>query len=133
MSRVCFQAFLLLLQTEMVFPIQANCTNRANSKAGSFSYTKTIGVQSLSMKKPMQQNSILGMASCTKLLIAVCALRCIEKGLLDLDADVAPILPEVGKFGVITSLITSFDDNNNEGVFEPKAGPVTLRSVNFHL
>lgn len=76
----------------------------------------------------MQQDSILGMASCTKLLTAVCALQCVEKGLLDLDADVAPILPEVGKFGVITG----FDDTKNEAILEPKTGPVTLRSVNFH-
>lgn len=103
--------------------------NGANEYAGSFKYTKTIGVLSLSTKKPMRQDSILGMASCTKLLTAVCALQCVEKGLLDLDANIAPILPEVGKFGVIIG----FDDSKNEAILKPKAGPVTLRSVTFHL
>jgi CubicO group peptidase (beta-lactamase class C family) len=33
-------------------------------------------------------------ASCTKLMTAISMMQCIEKGLLDLDADVSIILPE---------------------------------------
>ena len=72
---------------------------------------------------PMQQDSILAMASCTKLMTAISVLQCVERGLLTLDADVVPILPEVGKFGIITG----FDDSINKANLVPKQNPVSVR------
>jgi CubicO group peptidase (beta-lactamase class C family) len=71
----------------------------------------------------MQLDSVLAIASCTKLMTEIAVLQCVERGQLDLDADVAPILPEAGKHGVITG----FDDDKNEALLVPKDGPITLR------
>lgn len=72
----------------------------------------------------MQLDSVLAIASCTKLMTAIAALQCVEKGLLDLDADIAPIVPEAGKFGIITAF-----DEKKEAVLVPKTVPITLRLV----
>ncbi|TVY81966.1 Acyltransferase LovD [Lachnellula suecica] len=103
----------------------------AANREGTFKYEETIGVRSLKpgdSTKPMQLDSVLAIASCTKLMTAISVLQCVERGQLDLDADVAPILPEAGKFGVITD----FDDVKNEALFEPKTGPITLRQLLTH-
>jgi len=71
----------------------------------------------------MQLDSVLAVASFTKLMTVIAVLQCVERGQLNLDADVAPILPEVGKYGVITS----FDDAKKEPVLTPKASYITLR------
>lgn len=71
----------------------------------------------------MQLDSVLAMGSCIKLVTAISVLQCVERGQLDLDADVAPLLPEAGKFGVITG----FDDAANEAILVPKNSEITLR------
>lgn len=71
----------------------------------------------------MTLDTVLAIASCTKLMTAIAVLQCVERGLLDLDADVSPILPEAGKYGVIIG----FDDAQNEPLLVPKANPITLR------
>ena len=71
----------------------------------------------------MDKDSVLALASCTKLMTAIYALQCVERGLLILDQDVKPLLPEVGKFGIITS----FDDSTGQPVTTPITKPVTLR------
>ena len=71
----------------------------------------------------MQLDSVLAIASCTKLMTAIAILQCVERGLLDLDADVATVLPEAGRYGVITD----FDDAKKEAVLVPKGSYITLR------
>lgn len=65
------------------------------------------------------------MASTTKLMTSVAVLQCVEQGKLDLDRDVRPILPEMGKYGVITG----FDGEKNEATFEADSTPITLRML----
>lgn len=65
------------------------------------------------------------MASMTKLMTSVAVLQCVEQGKLDLDADVRPLLPEMGKYGVITS----FDDEKNQATFEADSTPISLRML----
>lgn len=38
----------------------------------------------------------------TKLMTSVAAMQCVEAGLLDLDEPVSHLLPEMGKYGIIT-------------------------------
>ena len=71
----------------------------------------------------MEIDTVLALASCTKLMTAISALQCVERGLLGLDEDVTPILPEVGKFGIITG----FDDDTGQPINVPNKKPVTLR------
>ena len=73
--------------------------------------------------KPMELNTILSLASCTKLMTAISALQCVERGLLSLDEDVTMVLPEVGKFGIIIG----FDDVQSRAITVPNKEPVTLR------
>ncbi|KAF4621519.1 hypothetical protein G7Y89_g14555 [Cudoniella acicularis] len=76
----------------------------------------------------MQLDTVLALASCTKLMTAIAVLQCVERGQLDLDVDVALILPEVGKYGIITG----FDDSKNEAILIPKVNHVTLRQLLTH-
>jgi CubicO group peptidase (beta-lactamase class C family) len=64
----------------------------------------------------------------TKLPTIVAVLQCVEKNLLDLDAPVTHILPEVGKFGIITD----FDDETKEAEFEKPGAEITLRMLVTH-
>ncbi|EPE34729.1 beta-lactamase/transpeptidase-like protein [Glarea lozoyensis ATCC 20868] len=103
----------------------------ASNKDGTFHYSKTIGVRSLaesSTPQPMQLDSILGIASCTKLMTAISVLQCVERGLLDLDADVSDILPETSEFGVITA----FDEVKNEATIIPRTKKMTLGHLLTH-
>ena len=71
----------------------------------------------------MELDTIFMLASCTKLMTAISALQCVERGLLSLDEDVTMVLPEVGKFGIITG----FDDVQSRSITVPNKEPVTLR------
>lgn len=59
----------------------------------------------------------------TKLLTSVACLQAVEAGIVDLDKPVSEILPEVGKYGIMKG----FDEERNEGIFEPHKTPITLR------
>ena len=95
------------------------------ASAGDFDYVKKIGVRSLKpgASEPMELDTVLWLASCTKLMTAISALQCVERGLLRLDEDVTTVLPEVAKFGIITG----FDDARSQPVTVPNTEPVTLR------
>ena len=49
-------------------------------------------------------------SSCTKLMTAIAILQCVERGLFDLDEDVARILPELKTLEII-SKAEGVDDN----------------------
>ena len=71
----------------------------------------------------MTGDTVFALASCTKLMTAIAVLQCVGRGQLDLDADVNPVLPEVGSYGILKG----WDEGNNEPVLIPKIQPVTLR------
>lgn len=71
----------------------------------------------------MQLDTILWIASCTKLMTMISALQCVERGLVGLDDDVSLILPEVDKYGVLTG----FDESTGEPTLVPKRSIITLR------
>jgi CubicO group peptidase (beta-lactamase class C family) len=96
-----------------------------NTNKGTFEYTQAFGVSSLKSPKPMELSTVLEIHSCTKLMTAVAVLQCVERGQLDLDADVSSIIPEVGSYGVITG----FDERKGEAVLVPTERAVTLRLV----
>jgi CubicO group peptidase (beta-lactamase class C family) len=60
------------------------------------------------------------LASQTKLLTAIAALKVVEQGLIGLDDDVCPHLPELAQ----APIITAFKDSP---VFEKRKNPITLR------
>jgi hypothetical protein len=73
--------------------------------------------------QPFQFDTICSLASMTKLLTSVACMQAVEAGMVDLDKPVSEILPEVGKYGILTG----FDDEKDEGIYEQHKTPVTLR------
>lgn len=61
-------------------------------------------------------------------MTSVAVLKCVELGILNLDQDVRPLLPELGKHGIIHS----FDDDKNEAVLVPDSTPVSTRMLLTH-
>lgn len=127
-AQVCYRASLLWQKAGRVRITLLQIISSSHflmNDVGEFKYAKTIGVRSLKhgKPKPMERNTVLALASCTKLMTAICALQCVERGLLALDQDVTPLLPEVGKYGIITG----FDDVTGQPVITPNTKHVTLR------
>ncbi|OAG21995.1 beta-lactamase/transpeptidase-like protein [Alternaria alternata] len=102
----------------------------AGDKDGKILYSGAKGVQSLveGSTRPFQLDTICAIASMTKLVTAVAALKCVEEGLITLDEDVAKHLPSIGKYGIMTG----FDDQKNEAVTVPHTTPITLRMLLSH-
>lgn len=75
----------------------------------------------------METDAVHYMASCTKLVTTVAVMQCVERGQLDLDADIANILPEWEN----PQILTGFDENE-EPIFRPSTKSITLRQV-FYL
>lgn len=98
-----------------------------DSDPGSFNYSKSLGVRSTkpeSKDKPLNPDTVLSIASCTKLFTAISALQCVERGLLALDDDVAGVLPELASLEIIDGF-----DEEAEMLLRPKTRAITLRSV----
>ena len=64
----------------------------------------------------------------TKLMTSVAVLQCVEDGKLDLDSDVKPLLPDIGKYGIITG----FDEEANSAVLLDSSITITLRMLLCH-
>ncbi|KAF2421506.1 beta-lactamase/transpeptidase-like protein [Tothia fuscella] len=78
--------------------------------------------------RPMDLNDTFWIASCTKLQTAICALKQVEEGLVDLDEDISRILPELGDQTVIAP-----DDDAPDGfTLTPAKNKVTLRLLLTH-
>jgi CubicO group peptidase (beta-lactamase class C family) len=69
---------------------------------------------------------VLAIASCTKLLTAIAAMQCVERGLLKLDDDVTTtFLPEIANI----EILTGFDEKTDQAILKPKTRAITLRFV----
>ena len=89
---------------------------------GAFNYAQAFGVRSLATKQPMELDTIMFTASCTKLLTTIAALQCVERGIITLDEDTAAYLPELAR----QKILTSFDEAG-EPVLVERRNPITLR------
>jgi CubicO group peptidase (beta-lactamase class C family) len=75
----------------------------------------------------MTPDTVLWVASMTKALTSVAAVQCVERGLLDLDAPAARVLPAIGALGVLTG----FDAQGTPLTRAPRR-PITLRHLLSH-
>lgn len=102
----------------------------AGDKDGNILYSKSFGKASLKegTNRPFTDSTIASIASMTKLMTSVAVLQCVEDGTLDLDADIKAVLPEIGKYG----LITGFDDAKNSAILTENTVPITLRMLLSH-
>ncbi|KAH0395372.1 beta-lactamase family protein, partial [Aureobasidium melanogenum] len=89
----------------------------AKDKSGKLDYAKVFGKTCIGDDaKPLQLNSILFLASMTKLLTSIAAMQIIEKGLISLDTDVGTYIPELAS----QPILHGFDDNNKPILTERK-------------
>lgn len=99
---------------------------------GKFSYSKAFGKRSLKNSAadpngedaPMELDTVMWIASCTKLLTAVAALQCVERGLLDLDSDAGDIWAPLKNMDILKGW-----DDNDKPILEKAKEAVTLRYV----
>ena len=83
-----------------------------------------MGTRSLreGCQEPIDLDTILMLASCTKLMTAIAALQCVERGLINLDKDITRLLPEINMYGILTGL-----DDSKKPVIVPNTKAITLR------
>lgn len=78
--------------------------------------------------KPFAMDTTMWIASCTKLMTAICVMQCAEKGLLDLDADVSTILPEWKE----APLLKGFEEGTGKPIIETAKNKITLKRLLTH-
>ncbi len=110
---------------------EAACSDRqipgavlaAVDKNGSFKYAKAFGVGSLAEgdQKPLELDSIFALFSSSKLVTTIAVLQVVERGLANLDDDVAGILPEITQQPILTGI------EAGKPVFVKRQTPITLR------
>lgn len=102
----------------------------ATDASGSFQYARSFGYRSIKEgtepKEPLQLDDIMAVFSCTKLVTTIAALQLVERGLLELDADIGHVLPEVADLKILVEIK---DDGTQ--VFKEREGKITLRYVNL--
>ncbi|CAK7215730.1 D-lactate ferricytochrome c oxidoreductase [Sporothrix bragantina] len=79
----------------------------AKDKHGNVLYNRTLGVASLEnpdpgQRPPMSMDTIVRLASSSKLVTTIAALQAVEQGLINLDDDVAKHVPELASLEVLT-------------------------------
>ncbi len=120
--------------------IEAACAAReipnavllATDKSGKFKYSKAFGKMSLEegssgSATTIQVDSPMWIASCTKLITTISAMQCVERGLLELDADVTSHLHELKD----PDILTGFDDDGKPQYVKAK-NKITLRQLLTH-
>ncbi|KAK0639439.1 beta-lactamase family protein [Cercophora newfieldiana] len=101
----------------------------AKDKSGKLNYSKALGQSSLdpSSPAPMELDTVFALASMTKLLTAIAALQLVDRGLITLDADLSPHLPELAAKLILTGFTPTGDP-----VTVPRTRPITLRHLLTH-
>ncbi|KAG7143150.1 ML-236A carboxylate methylbutanoyltransferase mlcH like protein [Verticillium longisporum] len=96
----------------------------AINRDGSFRYSQAFGEE---VDDITETDAVHLIASATKLVTTVAVMQCVEKGLLDLDADVSKILPEWEN----PQILTGFDENDVP-FLRPSEKAITLRHLLTH-
>jgi len=74
---------------------------------------------------PVDLDSVMWIASCTKLVTSVAALQMVEKGLLDLDEDISRVLTEWKS----PEILEGFEEGTGKPILRPAKNKITLRCV----
>ncbi|OBT80227.1 hypothetical protein VF21_00598 [Pseudogymnoascus sp. 05NY08] len=95
-------------------------------------YSRSAGTQSEDpdsplFDKPISPDTSIWIASATKLMTSISILQLLEKGLLDLDADVSSVLPELADLEVFLE----FNDAG-EPTYEKAIKKITIRMLLTH-
>jgi methyl acetate hydrolase len=90
-------------------------------------YTRAFGMADAVNGVPMREDTLFQIASMTKALTSVAVLQLVERGKLDLDTPVGPILPELAEPQVLDGF-----DADGAPILRPATTPVTLRHLLLH-
>lgn len=98
----------------------------ANFGSGQADYAFSSGLRTLDPSSPSDRNmtcdTVLWVASVSKLMTAVAALSCVEHDLISLDEDVTSVLPELKDRGILEGI-----DSEGKPILRPRKNMVTLR------
>ncbi|NCV55668.1 MAG: class A beta-lactamase-related serine hydrolase [Betaproteobacteria bacterium] len=90
-------------------------------------YEGAFGERLIGSAQAMTLDTVCWIASMTKAITSVCAVQCVERGLIDLDAPASSIIAEIAE----AQVLTGFDDAGMPTYRAPKR-PVTLRHLLTH-
>lgn len=95
----------------------------ATNADGSKQYHYSTGLRHCGVNdEPIQEDDVFMLASQTKLLATISALQVVEKGLIGLDDDVSPHLPELAA----QPILQGFDEDDKPKL-QRRQNPITLR------
>ena len=92
----------------------------ATDATGKFRYAKAFGETAWGEK--LSVDSVMWIASCTKLMTSVAALQQVERGNIGLDDDVTSWLPELASLDVLEEF-----DEDGKPIMKQRIGPITLK------
>jgi CubicO group peptidase (beta-lactamase class C family) len=78
--------------------------------------------------KPLALDTVMWVASCTKVMTSICAIQLVERGLVSLDEPVYKHIPELEKFNVLKG----FEEDTGKPIEEKHTIPMTLRHLLTH-
>ena len=114
----------------------------SDRKLGKIIYSKASGYNSvLPDAAPITLDSTFVLGSCTKIITAIAALQCVERGLITLDEPIDKYLPELAQQPIlITETATTSPDATQEPSapadikfrLEPAKSKITLRQLLTH-
>ncbi|KAH6717452.1 beta-lactamase/transpeptidase-like protein [Leptodontidium sp. MPI-SDFR-AT-0119] len=96
----------------------------AISSDGSFHYAKSFGEQ---IDNTAGTGDVHWLASATKFITTIAVMQCVERGQLNLNDDIAKVLPEFKD----PQILTGFNEKD-EAIFKPATKTVTLRHLLTH-
>ena len=73
----------------------------------------------------MQLDTVCFTASMTKLISSICAMQCVERGLIGLDDDISDALPEWKD----AEILEGFKEGSGEPILRKALNKITLRWV----
>ncbi|KAK8014205.1 hypothetical protein PG990_007501 [Apiospora arundinis] len=95
---------------------------------GKVNYGKVFGSRAVAPKvEPMEPDTIFVLASMTKLMTSIAVLQLVERGVVKLDDDVAPLLPALAR----QPILDGFKEDGTP-ITKERTGPITLRHLLTH-
>jgi hypothetical protein len=96
--------------------------------ADTFQFCQAFGRVAVENDTPLlQTDATFWLASCTKLMTAVAIMQCVERGLIELDVDIASVLPE----WTGPEILMGFDEETGLPIIRKSSKCITLRLAVF--
>ncbi|KAI9774368.1 MAG: hypothetical protein M1840_004262 [Geoglossum simile] len=99
-------------------------------REGQILYSYAAGTASVDPKntKPMRLDTVCYIASMTKLVTSICAMQCVERGLIGLDDGVSDAMPEWKD----AEIIEGFEEGSGKPILRKAKNKITLRHLLTH-